>query len=205
MPSEVNGNPGIFSGGTPGLKPIYLFADSRLLFHRRADASSFLDDVVQNTGVTHPSVAYLAHRTATIQASITICLPAFEASHAGERKMVPSRPTTEERLFLESAEIILLAGGSVEVGWRAFEENGFRSLIRQRYFAGAILLGVSAGAAQVGRGGLRMTSPLSYLHLASCHCMWACMKSGRIGSRNGALFPFKSSRCMRLEFLPEVG
>jgi cyanophycinase len=155
MPSDVNGNPGIFSGGTPGLKPIYLFADSRLLFHRRADASLFLDDVVQNTGVTHPSVAYIGASNGDNPSFYhDLFLPAFEATHAGERKMVPSRPTTEESLFLESAEIILLAGGSVEVGWRAFEENGFRSLIRHRYFAGAILLGVSAGAVQVGRGGL---------------------------------------------------
>jgi cyanophycinase len=155
MPSDVNGNPDSVSGGTSGLKPIYLFADSRLLFQRRADASLFLDDVVGNTGVMHPSVAYIGASNGDNPSFYhNLFLPAFEATHAGERKMVPSRPTPEERLFLERAEIILLAGGSVEVGWRAFEENGFRSLIRHRYFAGATLLGVSAGAVQLGRGGL---------------------------------------------------
>ena len=155
MPSDVNGNPAIVSGGTLGLKPIYLFADSRLLFQKRGDASLFLDDVVGNTGAIHPSVAYIGASNGDNPSFYhDLFLPAFKATHAGELKMVPSRPTPEERLFLERAEIILLAGGSVEVGWRAFEENGFLSLIRHRYFAGATLLGVSAGAVQVGCGGL---------------------------------------------------
>src|ERR1700678_533570 len=121
MPSDVNGNQDIVSGGTLALKPIYLFADSRLLFQRRADASLFLDDVVENTGVIHPSVGYVgASNGDNPMFYHDLFLPAFEATQAGERKMVPSRPTAEERLFLERAEIILLAGGSVEVGWRAF-------------------------------------------------------------------------------------
>jgi len=47
-----------------------------------------------------------------------------------------------------------LAGGSAERGWRTFEGNGFRSLIAQRYLEGTLLIGISAGAVQLGRGGL---------------------------------------------------
>jgi hypothetical protein len=155
VPSDLNGKPDIASRGTPGLKPIYLFADSRLLFQRRADASLFLDDVVENTGVRHPSVAYIGASNGDNPSFYhELFLPAFEPTPVGERRMVPSSPSPEERLFLERADIILLAGGSVEMGWRAFDENGFRSLIRRRYSAGAILLGISAGAVQIGRGGL---------------------------------------------------
>ena len=42
----------------------------------------------------------------------------------------------------------------MEVGWRAFERNGFKDLVARRYREGATLLGVSAGAVQMGRGGL---------------------------------------------------
>ena len=68
--------------------------------------------------------------------------------------MIVSCPSAEDSLFLAQADIILLAGGSVEKGWHIFEQNGFRSLIAQRYRAGALLLGISAGAVQLGCGGL---------------------------------------------------
>src|SRR5690348_16980479 len=38
--------------------------------------------------------------------------------------MIVSQPSPEDRQFLELADIILLAGGSVEKGWHVFEENG---------------------------------------------------------------------------------
>jgi cyanophycinase len=155
MPSDVIRKPNIESRRVLGLKPIYLFADSRLLFQQRADGSLFLNDVVENAGVTPPSVAYIGASNGDNPSFYQdLFLPAFEPTGVGERRMIVSRPSPEDRLFLEHADIILLAGGSVEAGWRAFEENGFRSLIEQRYLAGAILLGVSAGAVQVGRGGL---------------------------------------------------
>jgi cyanophycinase len=150
-----NGKSDTDSGGKSGLKPIYLFADSRLLFQKRADDSLFLNEVVGNTGVTCPSVAYIGASNGDNPSIYhDLFLPAFEPTRVGERRMIPSNPSPEERLFLEHADIVLLAGGSVEVGWRAFSENGFRSLIDQRYLEGAMVLGVSAGAVQVGRGGL---------------------------------------------------
>jgi len=69
-------------------------------------------------------------------------------------RMIPTRPTPDDEAFLEQAGIILLAGGSVEIGWRAFAKNGFKELILRRFFDGAVLIGVSAGAVQLGRGGL---------------------------------------------------
>ena len=153
MPSDVNGS--VVSSGALTLKPIYLLADSRLLYKRQSDRSSFLDEVLGNTGLIHPSVAYIGASNADNPSFYRdLFLPALEATQAGEHRMVPSSPTSEERLFLERADVIVLAGGSVETGWRAFAENGFRSLIAERYLAGAMILGVSAGAVQIGRGGL---------------------------------------------------
>jgi cyanophycinase-like exopeptidase len=47
--------------------------------------------------------------------------------------------------------VIVLAGGDVEAGWNAFTGTGMRDLIAQRYRAGAVLVGVSAGAVQFGK------------------------------------------------------
>jgi len=135
--------------------PIYLLADSQLLFWRQADGTLFLGDLLRNAGVKRPSVAYVgASNGDNLIFYHEIFLPAFEQVDAGERRMILCRPTPGDSAFLEHADIILLAGGSVEAGWRAFEENGFKSLIERRYAEGALLAGVSAGAVQLGRGGL---------------------------------------------------
>jgi cyanophycinase len=157
MPDDVNGKePNANRLSSRGLKPIYLLADSRLLFHKRADGSPFLKDVVGNTGVRQPSAAYIGASNGDEPSHYRdLFLPAFESVGVGERRMIVAQPSPEDRQFLERADIILLAGGSVERGWRVFEENGFRALIGERYMAGALLLGVSAGAVQLGRGGLR--------------------------------------------------
>ena len=47
----------------------------------------------------------------------------------------------------------MLGGGDVARGWQIFEETGLHTGILQRYHAGAILVGVSAGAVQLGRFG----------------------------------------------------
>jgi hypothetical protein len=137
------------------LKPIYLLADSRLFFESRADGSTVLDDIVLNANAKRPSVAYIGASNGDNRSIYhDIFLPAFQSAGLGERRLIASCPSAEESLFLAQADIVLLAGGSVERGWHTFEQNGFRSLITQRYHAGALLLGISAGAVQLGYGGL---------------------------------------------------
>mmetsp|Transcript_24956 Transcript_24956/g.36641 ORF Transcript_24956/g.36641 Transcript_24956/m.36641 type:complete len:192 (+) Transcript_24956:2-577(+) len=66
-------------------------------------------------------------------------------------RMISARFTKEDRTFLSDADIILLAGGDVEVGWKAFQVFGLESAIRERYLeGGVILIGISAGAVQLG-------------------------------------------------------
>jgi cyanophycinase len=137
------------------LKPIYLFADSQLLFWKRPGGGQFLKEVVDATGVEHPSAAYIgASNNDNLEYYHGIFEPAMRQIASGECRMVLMRPAAEDAKFLEKADIILLAGGSVEVGWRVFSENGLRELIPRCFVGGAVLIGVSAGAVQLGRGGL---------------------------------------------------
>lgn len=80
--------------------------------------------------------------------------PAMQQIPIDNHRMILTRPSPEDGIFLEQADIIVLAGGSVETGWRAFEKNGFKDLIIRRFYEGAVLVGISAGAVQLGRGGL---------------------------------------------------
>src|ERR1044072_6548513 len=68
--------------------------------------------------------------------------------------MIPSALSDADLAFLNVADIILLAGGDVELGWRTFVSNGLNNHIVRRYFEGATLIGVSAGAVQLGLCGL---------------------------------------------------
>jgi len=67
-------------------------------------------------------------------------------------RLVPSQPSREDISFLENAELIVLAGGDVERGWQVFEQNGLKELVPRKRFDGAVLMGVSAGAVQLGLG-----------------------------------------------------
>jgi len=53
------------------LKPIYAFADSRLLFWKKEDGSFFLNDLKQNFDSADVSVAYIGAPIATVWRSIT--------------------------------------------------------------------------------------------------------------------------------------
>jgi cyanophycinase len=137
------------------LKPIYLLADSRLLFWRRPDGQLLLKEIAEATEVERPRAAYIgASNDDNLEFYHGIFEPAMEQIDCGERRMILKRPAAQDAKFLETANIILLAGGSVEMGWRAFSENGMRELIPRCFMRGAVLIGVSAGAVQLGRGGL---------------------------------------------------
>jgi len=71
----------------------------------------------------------------------------------GDCRHVPSRPTEEDLAFLDQADLILLAGGDVMRGWEVFQRSGLKDRIVQRYYDGAVLVGVSAGAVQLGLKG----------------------------------------------------
>ena len=72
--------------------------------------------------------------------------------------MIPSQPDEGDLAFLMSADVILLAGGDVQHGWQVFDRSGLRELIVRRYDEGAWLVGVSAGAVQLGLMGWTMTT-----------------------------------------------
>ena len=79
-----------------------------------------------------------------------IFVSAMEGAGIFECAMIPSALSEADLEFLNDAQIILLAGGDVEAGWRVFVRNGLSKHIVRRYFEGATLIGVSAGAVQLG-------------------------------------------------------
>lgn len=71
-----------------------------------------------------------------------------------DRRMVDSAFTSDDRAFLERARLIVLAGGDVRLGWNTFTGTGMKDVILNRCTKGAVLVGISAGAVQLGRCGI---------------------------------------------------
>ena len=130
-------------------QPLYLFADSQLLFWRDG-GSLFLDSVRRLVTRDSPGAAYIGASNGDAPEFYAL----FEAAMAGvgvhNCRMIPRSFPAEDQAFLNGADIILLAGGEVVRGWDVFVETGMREFIVRRYFEGAVLIGISAGAAQLG-------------------------------------------------------
>lgn len=132
-------------------KPIFLLADSTLLFWRTTEGSFLrrLRDAVGETS-TSPRAAYLGASNGDDPLFYQLFVAAMAEIAITDCHMIPTEPSAQACKSIEEADLILLAGGSVEQGWRSFQQNGLDRMIAERYQAGAVLVGVSAGAVQLG-------------------------------------------------------
>lgn len=135
------------------IKPLYLLADSQLLFS--LDSSDSLPNRIRaDLDSETPRAAYIGASNDDRPEFYDLFVDAMRRIGISNCRMAPTRPSDEDRTFLEQADLILLAGGDVERGWRAFQQNGLKELISRKRYDGSILLGVSAGGVQLGLGAL---------------------------------------------------
>jgi hypothetical protein len=149
------------------VKPLYLLADSQLLFWKGdsgSDSGSLGERIRAELDTSAPQAAYIGASNGDQREFYDLFVAAMETMGVSNCRMVPSQPTREDMLFVEDAHLILLSGGDVELGWRVFEQNGLKELVPRRRYDGAILLGVSAGAVQCGLGVLSNSAQPKELH-----------------------------------------
>jgi hypothetical protein len=133
------------------IKPLYLLADSQLFFWK-SDSNSLAERVRADLDSSSPKAAYIGASNGDQPEFYSLFQAAMEAMGISNCRSVPSQPSREDISFIEEADLILLSGGDVERGWRTFEQNGLKELVPRKRFDGAILMGVSAGAVQLGLG-----------------------------------------------------
>jgi hypothetical protein len=139
------------------LKPIFLFADSQLLFwHDRGQpflkrVYQALDDAFEG----RYKAAYIGASNGDQPEFYDIFLAAMSSINVHDCRMIPSNPSPDDYGYLDVADLILLAGGDVGRGWDVFKGNGLKERIIEYYYGGALLMGVSAGAIQLGLKGWR--------------------------------------------------
>ncbi len=138
------------------VKPVFLLADSQILFWR-AKEGVFLDRVkrlMEEDNEAPYKAAYIGASNGDKPEYYDIFLSAMsQVGLEGDQcRMIPSDPSEEDMAFLEEANLILLAGGDIEPGWEIIKEK-FQQTIVDRYYKGAVLIGISAGAVQLGTRG----------------------------------------------------
>ena len=135
------------------IKPLYLLADSQLFFWK-GNGDSLAERIRADLDSAKPSAAYIGASNGDQPEFYDLFVAAMEAMEISNCRLVPSQPSREDISFLEEAHLIVLSGGDVEKGWSAFEQNGLKELLPRLRYDGAILMGVSAGAVQLGLGHL---------------------------------------------------
>ncbi|MCP4217740.1 MAG: type 1 glutamine amidotransferase-like domain-containing protein [bacterium] len=138
------------------VKPVFLLADSNLLFWKD-DEGSFVERihslVLEDRESEEPiKAAYIGASNGDNPDFYDIFIAAMQQVEITDCRMIPSEPTDEDIAFLENADFILLAGGDTEMGWKVIEDK-FQKIIVERYYKGTVLMGVSAGAVQLGLKG----------------------------------------------------
>lgn len=145
------------------IKPIFLLADSQLLFWRDEEGRRFLDrarDLIeQDAAGKPPRAAYLGASNGDSPEFYDLFTGAMAEIGIRDCRHVPSQPSAEDLAFLAEADLILLAGGDIQRGWEVFARTGLKEKLTERYYAGAVLAGVSAGAVQLGLKGWNEEGP----------------------------------------------
>jgi len=129
------------------LAPLYLFADSQLLFWKR-NGKLLLESVRESLAGDAPPAAYIGASNGDRPEFYEIFTAAMNAAGFPEHRMIGSAFTAEDREFLDRAQLILLAGGDVRLGWTTFEKTGMKEQILARYASGAVLVEASASPAE---------------------------------------------------------
>ena len=135
------------------LKPIYLFADSQLLFWQ-SNGSPFLNSIHDVIQKPNPKAVYIGASNGDKREFYELFLAAMAAINISDCRMISAFFSEEEKTYFAQADVIVLSGGDVALGWKTFKAVGLDKAILQAYKAGALLIGVSAGAMQLGLGGV---------------------------------------------------
>lgn len=131
------------------VKPVYLLADSQLLF-RQSDDEPFLDSLKNLYEHKNIQAAYIGVSNGDDPVFYEMFEAAMQMVGIENCMHITSAYTVKEERFLSSSDIILLAGGLVQTGWQVLQKSGMHNVIVNQYYNGTALIGISAGAIQLG-------------------------------------------------------
>ena len=145
----MNGLNTVPNNHIPNIKPVYFLADSRLLF-TPLGGRPFLETVISDKPAEQIKAVYIGVANDDEPVFYEMFVAAMRTVSVHNCYQITRQFPSEQRKHLEDADIILLGGGDVASGWRVMTETGMNEIITRRYYEGAAIIGVSAGAVQLG-------------------------------------------------------
>ena len=134
-------------------KPLFLLADSQPLFGNGSD--TLLRSLQESLRVSARNItkaAYIGASNGDSPEFFELFVAAMDRVNLHESRLIRAEFGSEDRQFLESADLLLLAGGDVDNGWEIMTNTGMDAAITRKYYDVALVIGVSAGAMQLGMG-----------------------------------------------------
>lgn len=134
-------------------RALFLLGDSQPLFHSGSGALiPVLQESLQVSERNVTKAAYIGAANGDAPEFFELFVGAMSHINLHESRMIRAEFGSDDRAFLESADLVLLAGGNVDTGWDIITGTGMDAVITQRYYDGAVVVGVSAGAMHLGLG-----------------------------------------------------
>lgn len=131
------------------LKPVYLLADSQLLF-RQGNESEFPSVIKQLFKKRNIKAAYIGASNNDDPAFYEIFEAAMQTLDISDCAHIQAQFPARDRKILEQSDLILLAGGDPRIGWDIMQKQGITEILLRKYYDGSLLIGISAGAVQLG-------------------------------------------------------
>ena len=133
--------------------PIYLLAGGPGA--KQQSPETILKMALRELDKSKPSVAYIGAAHGDSQMFYLSIKRLLVAAGAGEVELVPlvkkNNNQEEAQSILQSADCIFVSGGDVSEGMRVLNERSVVPLIKERYNAGALIIGVSAGSIMIAK------------------------------------------------------
>jgi hypothetical protein len=144
------------------IKPIFLFADSQVLFWHTTEGL-FIDRLRKTIEEDKDrpegeiTAAYIGASNGDKAEYFDIFVSAMKQIGIVNCRHITAKPSEEDYKYLRTSDLVLLAGGSIVKGWKAIQKTELQQRIVDCYHNGAVLVGISAGAIQLGLRGWKMT------------------------------------------------
>ena len=129
-----------------------MLADSRPLFCNGSTLVPALQESLQVSERNLTRAAYIGASNGDAPELFELFAAAMDGINLHDSRMIRAEFGDEDKAFLEGADLLLLAGGDADDGWDIMKSTGMDAVITKKYYAGAVIVGVSAGAMQLGMG-----------------------------------------------------
>ena len=143
------------------MKPVYLLSGDP--HHHRKTRDPLIREMFAETGKERPAVAYIGTASGDDPGFFNVLQRLFERTGAGSVSLAPlSNPNVDidrARALIEAADVVFLSEGDVDLGMRTLRASGLVPLLHERFAAGAVFCGFSAGSIMLARQWVRWHKP----------------------------------------------